>query len=95
MGWLGVAISIGAVWLLWDNGPVWIAVSIGVAILEFVTWGIMHNFAVEAAKNRPGYTGGFSDFTAREVDAVPNWLAQLNLAGFVAAVGLLIAGFII
>jgi hypothetical protein len=42
------------------------------------TFGIMHNYAVEAAKQRSDYKGEFSNFTKREVDAIPNRLAFLN-----------------
>ena len=95
MGWLGLVVCVVAAWRLWDNGGLWLAAAIGVGVIELWSWGVMHNHATEAAKNRSSYTGGFSDFTKREVDAVPDWLAMVNLVGFVAAVGLLIAGFII
>ena len=95
MGWLGVVISAIAAWLLWDDGWLWRIVPIGVGIIELCSWGIMHNFATEAAKQRPNYTGNFYDLTKREVDTVPNWLAMLNLAGFIAAIGLLLVGLVV
>ncbi len=95
MGWLGLVISVVAVWLLWDNGGIWLAAAIAVGVIELWSWGVMHNHATNAAKNRSSYTGGFSDFTMREIDAVPNWLAMVNMVGFLAAIGLLIAGIVI
>ena len=95
VGWLGVVISAIAAWLLWDNGWLWLVGAIGVGGIELWSWGIMHNFATEVAKYRRSYTGGFYDFTRHEVDAIPDWIATLNLVGFVAAIGLLIVGFVI
>lgn len=56
----------------------------------FWTWGIMHNFAVEAAKRRASYTGRFSDFTKREVAAAPNGITAPNMSFTLTALGLLI-----
>ena len=55
----------------------------------------MHNYATEAAKGRLDYSGGFYDFTKREVESVPDWLAVVNLLSFIAAVGLLITGLVL
>ena len=95
MGFLGVVIAGGATWLLWDNGWPLVTVSIIVAAIEFWSWGVMHNYATEAAKGRPDYSGGFYDFTKREVESVPDWLAVVNLLSFIAAVGLLITGLVL
>ena len=95
MGFLGVVIAGVATWLLWDNGWQLITVSIIVTAIEFWSWGVMHNYAVDAAKDRPGYSGRFYDFTKREVALVPDWLAVVNLLGFIAAVSLLIAGLVL
>ena len=76
-------------------GWLWLVGAIGVGGIELWSWGIMHNFATEVAKYRRSYTGGFYDFTRHEVDAIPDWIATLNLVGFVAAIGLLIVGFVI
>ena len=95
MGFLGVVIAGIATWLLWDNGWPLITVSIIVIAIEFWSWGVMHNHAVDAAKKKPGYSGKFYDFTKREVESVPDWLAVMNLLGFIAAVGLLITGLVL
>ena len=46
---------------------------------------------------RSGWTtgAGSTTLTNRDWDAVPNWLAVVNMAGFVAAVGLLVAGCVL
>ena len=95
MGWLGVAISAIAAWLLWDENMLWFAVSVGVGVVALWSWGVMHNHAVTAAKRRPDYSGKFFDFTASEANAVPDWLAMTNMAAFIAAIVLLIIGVII
>jgi len=95
MGWLSVAIGIGAAILLYmaGGGPLfWAAlVASGVALWS---WGVMHNFAMEAARKRPSFRGGFLDITEEEADAVPNWLATTNLVATLGCVGLLITGVI-
>ena len=94
MGWLGIVLSVVAAWLLRDDGWLWL-VAVAVALLEVWSYGIMHNHAVESAKKRLDYMGGFFDLNDRDMDAVPNWLAGVNMAGFLAAVGLLVAGFLL
>jgi hypothetical protein len=94
MGFLGVIIAGIAAWLLWDNGWPFIVATIFVAIIEFWSWGVMHNYATEEAKNRHNYSGEFYDLTTGEVDSAPNWLTVLNLLGFIIAVGLLVMGFV-
>ena len=94
MAWLGIVLSVVAAWLLRDDGWLWL-VAAAVALLQFWTYGIMHNHAVESAKKREDYSGGFHDLDHRDLDAVPDWLAVMNMAGFVAAIGLLVAGFVL
>ena len=94
MGWLGIILSVVAVWLLSDDGWLWL-VAAAVALLEFWSYGIMHNHAVESAKEHPGYKGGFYDFNHRDLGAVPNWITVVNMVGFVAAVVLLVVGFVL
>ena len=48
-------------------------------VINFWSWGIMHNFAVESAKRRPGgFSGGFFDFTNTDVDQIPDGFAWIN-----------------
>ena len=82
MGWLGVLMSGVAAWLLWDNGIIWIVSAIGVGLVQFWSWGIMHNHAVMAARNRSSYSGEFYDFTNEEVDSIPNWITVVVLTRF-------------
>ena len=91
MGWLGIVLSLVAAWLLRDDGWLWL-VAAAVVLLEVWSYGIMRHHAVESAKKRLDYRGGFYNFNDRDWDAVPNWLAVVNMAGFVAAFCLLVAG---
>ena len=93
MGWLGIVLSVVAAWLLRDDGWLWL-VAAAVALLQVWSYGIMHHHAVESAKKRLDYRGGFFDLNDRDMDAVPNWLTIVNMVGFAAAVGLLVAGFL-
>ncbi len=53
MGWLNVLLSAFASVLLYDTGhAVLLVLAIGATIGCFWSWGIMHNFATEAAKQR-------------------------------------------
>ena len=58
------------------------------------SWGVMHNFAVEAAKRRPSFRGDFYDITPAEADSVPDWLAIVNLIATLGCAGLLVVGII-
>ncbi len=93
MGWLGVVFSVCAAWLLRDDGWLWFGAAIGVGVLELWSWGIMHNYAVESARSRSDYKGGFYDFTPRDVAAAPNWITVTNMIGFASAAALLAIGF--
>ena len=94
MRWLGIVLSLVAAGLLRDNGWLWL-VAAAVALLEVWSYRIMRHHAVESAKKSLDYRGGFYHFNDHDWDAVPNWLAVVNMAGFVAAVGLLVAGFVL
>lgn len=81
MGFIPVLMGIIAASLFYRtdaSGLMW--VSAGLTVLNLWSYGVMHNFAVEAAKARSGYHGEFSDFTRSEVQAVPNWITNINLA---------------
>jgi hypothetical protein len=93
MGWLSVIVAVFAAILLYFFGEAWLFwLSVVNAILCFWSYGIMHNCAVEAAKKRAGYNGDFFDITEAEADAVPDWLAGLNLVASIVALILLIVG---
>jgi hypothetical protein len=96
MGWVGPLLGLTAAWFYYRGGHFLLMWSAMVAAVGcFWTRGIMHNFAVEAAKHRASYTGRFSDLTKREVAAAPNGITALNMLFTLAALGLLIAAFII
>ena len=91
MGWLGVVLGIVTAFLLWGTGhPVLLSLAILAAAGCFWSWGIMHNFATEMAKQRPSYKGGFYDITEAEANSVPNWITNLNILFTLVSVVLLI-----
>ena len=87
MGCFGVLLGAGTAWWLWHGGnTVAACIAAALALISYWSFGVMHNYATEAAKRRSGYEGGFSDFTAREVDEIPNWIGAVNLAATIAVV---------
>ena len=92
MGWLGPVLGAIAAWLFYRSSHVvlmWLAILSAVGC--FWSWGVMHNYAVEAAKRRKSYTGGFSDFTDSEVDSVPDGITRVDMVLTFLAIGLFIA----
>jgi hypothetical protein len=80
MGWLSVLLSGVAAYLLFSSGhTVLMVVAIATTVGGFWSWGVMHNYATDAAKRRSDYTGGFFDFTKEEAKAVPNWITLVNI----------------
>ena len=93
MGWIPVVLGLAACVLLYgtENQVVfWLAVF--TAVGTFWSYGVMHNFATEAAKRRSSYKGKFYDITAKETDSVPNSIAGMNLLFSLASIGLLMYG---
>ena len=90
MGWLPVSLAFVASALLYDTGhPVLLTLAIGSTVGCFWSWGIMHNYATEAAKRRSSYDGGFYDITEDEADSVPNWIAIVSICSSALALVLL------
>jgi hypothetical protein len=80
MGWINVLISGITTFLFWKTkSNLFMIISIFVFIGIFWSYGIMHNFAIEAAKKRTSYTGGFHDFTNKEIQDVPDWVSTINM----------------
>lgn len=81
-GKISFAICVVATILLYNRQPLilfWIAIA--TAIVNFWSWGIMHNFFI-ASKGK--------------IDAVPNWISLVNMGStFVGAVLLVYALVII
>lgn len=93
MGWIPIVLGLAACFLLYgtENQVVfWLAVF--AAAGTFGSYGMMHNFATEAAKKRSSYKGEFYDITAKEADSVPNSIVGMNLLFSLASMGLLIYG---
>lgn len=96
MGWLHVLISGIATFLFWKTQSyLLMIISIFVLLGTFWSYGIMHNFATEAAKKRKSYTGGFRDFTYEEVQAVPDWITAINMVMSILGIILLVTSVII
>ena len=96
MGWLPVLLSGVAAYLLFateHTALMVVAIATGIACVW--SWGVMHNYATDAAKRRPGYTGGFHDLTRAEATAVPNWISVVNMVFSILSVILLIAAIVI
>lgn len=96
MGWLPVVIGVAASLLFYNAGHY---VLLGIAALCTIgtlwTYGVMHNYAMEAAKRRPGFRGGFWDIEPREADAVPNALAVVSFVFSLASAVLLVTGIVL
>ncbi len=96
MGWLHVLLSAFASVLLYDTGhTVLLVLAVGATIGSFWSWGIMHNYATEAAKRRPSYRGKFHDIQVEEADSVPNWIALVNFGFSIVGLLLLITAIVI
>ena len=96
MGWLPIVCAAIAAVLFYVSGYSWLFWSSVVSgVVATWSYGIMHNYAMEAARRRPGFSGRFYDISEREADAAPNWLAALNMLSSLAAFVLLIAAIFI
>jgi hypothetical protein len=95
MGWLSVVIGVGAAILLYraGGGALFWASLVATAVAAW-SWGVMHNFAMEAAKRRSSFQGGSYDITEEEADSAPNWLATVNMLATIGCLSLLIAGIV-
>ena len=87
--------SAAATWLLWDNGILLPVAAIAIGVIQFWSWGVMHNHAVMAARSQRRYSGKFYDLTKEEIDSAPNWVTAINMISFVAALGMFITGLVI
>ena len=95
VGWLSVLFSGVAAFLLFKTGhTILMVIAIVSAVGCFWSWGIMHNYATEAAKRRPDYTGGFYDITHGEAEAVPDWICWVNMAFSLLGLVLVITGMV-
>lgn len=96
MGWIHIVISGIAIFLFWKaQSHLLMIISIFVLIGTFWSYGVMHNFATEAAKKRNSYTGEFYDFTEGELQVVPNWITTINMIMSLIGIILLVTSIII
>ena len=95
MGWLAVLLAGVGAFLLFKSGHTILMVLAIIATLgTFWSFGIMHNYATNLARRRASYTGRFFDCTDQEVQAVPNWIALINMLFTLAGLVLLITGIV-
>ena len=93
MGWLSVLICVIAVALMHAKGRIiFMVVAVIAAVVCFWSWGVMHNYANERAKRRQSYQG---DFTAEEIQSVPDWITWINVGFTILGIILLVSGIIV
>ena len=91
MGWLPVILGGAAAYFLYQDGYLILSIlAAASAVGCFWSWGIMHNYATDAARQRPSYRGGFHDISETEAEAVPNRITIINLGFSIVAIGLLV-----
>jgi len=96
MGWLPVLIGVVAALLLYNTShPILFVLAIVSAVGSLWSWGIMHNYATEAARRRPGYSGRFGDITESEAESTPDWTAHLNMVFALAGLILVVTAVVI
>jgi hypothetical protein len=92
MGWLPVLLSVIAAILFYGIGhTILMILAIVVGLGCFWSWGRMHNYAKNLAVRRPDCSGRFYDITDAEADAVPDWIAGVNMGFCFLALTLLLA----
>lgn len=96
MGWLGVLLGAIASYLFFSKDQfILLIVALIITVLCFWSWGIMHNYATNAAKKRNNYSGNFFDITDEEASIVPDWITFINIISTVGNLLLLIVSLII
>jgi hypothetical protein len=86
---------IAAILLYGTGHPILFWLSVLGALASLWSWGVMHNYAMEAAKQRRSFFGGFYDITPTEANLVPNWITWLNMAFTLVSLAVLIAAIVI
>jgi hypothetical protein len=80
MGFLSICVGAVAAWLLRNSGHDWLFwAAVAATVGAFWSFGIMHNYAIESAKKREGFTGGFYDLTSQDAAAAPDWATRVNI----------------
>ncbi|MBK8631081.1 MAG: hypothetical protein IPN84_13060 [Sphingomonadales bacterium] len=92
MGWLSILVALIAAYLHWGHSGFSMWTSLLFGVLAFWSWGVMHNFAMQAARKRDDFAGGFYDIQDSELESVPNWIALVNFFAAIGCLGMLIVG---
>ncbi|MFC1546387.1 hypothetical protein ACFL4O_01560 [bacterium] len=95
MGWFSILLSGLATYFLYKTGNIVLMV---IAIVDclgcFWSWGVMHNYATNLAKQRKNYSGDFYDIREYEAQGVPDWITIVNMLFTLLGVALLVIGII-
>ena len=96
MGWLTVLLSAAGTFFFFKSGYTILGViTVIIMIGCFWSYGVMHNYATEMAKRRANYTGSFYDITSKEAEAIPDWIALINMAFSLLGIILFVATVVI
>jgi hypothetical protein len=80
MGWIGVLLGLIGVVISFLSSYYTIAVLCLVSSVGcFWSYGVMHNYATNMARQRASYSGRFYDITPDETRAAPDWITRTNV----------------
>jgi len=109
-GWIGIIVTGTGAAMLLRMGHAWLGgVAIASAVVQFWSFGIMHNFAYEPVARymraiEQLRKHGFPENDAKALEAMkpetdpdlaPNWAAMLNFLATLVGFGLLITAFVL
>jgi hypothetical protein len=81
MGWIGVLLGlIGAIISFLSSYYTVAVLCLVSSVGCFWSYGVMHNYATNMAKQRASYSGRFYDITPDETRAAPDWITRINIA---------------
>lgn len=96
MGWLSVAFGVAASLLFYvQDRYVLLTAAVICCAATLWSYGVMHNYAIEAASQRTSFRGGFYDIEPSEADSVPDWLAGVNMGFSLISFGLCVASVVL
>lgn len=83
-GAVGIAISLVTIWIWWPRGGFVLGVAIVLGVINWWSFGIMHNAALRGRR--------FWDISIGSAEAAPDFATLVNMVVSVAQTGLLIWG---
>ncbi|MBI4579312.1 MAG: hypothetical protein HY718_06390 [Planctomycetes bacterium] len=109
-GWIGIATTVIGAALLFSLGHPWFGgAALGIAVLQFWSFGIMHNYAYEPVARHMRALDelrkdGFPEADAKMLEAIkpepnpmlaPNWVTVLNLLATLVGAGLFVVALVL